>query len=201
MSLVNAFLFVIVLSSCAQQRVTLKDQRLAPYEGFRDVTYLPFATLPVKLEAVSDNRKVQSAVGEARTGAQFKKTPVNFEDSFLEVFKDYLRNELKKRNVLMVMEDHQVVMSVSVKELWVEEVLEKYQPEKARCHIKIEVFASKDKNEYSGTFWTEMVSPGDLGDATEKLGPTLASCMNLAVEKIVNDKKFVEFVKAPPMMD
>ncbi len=193
------FAITLLTISCAQQKVVLKEQNLIPYEDFSKVTILNEATMPIKLSALVDQRNV-AEVGQARTGAQFKKTPVEFKYNFSEYFKDYLRNSLSRRNVLMVMTDEKAVMSIVVKEFWTKEVLERFKPERASCKIAIDVKVVKEDDSYSGSFWTEVKSPGDMGDATEKLAPTIASCMNIIVEKIVNDKNLLEFIKSKPLI-
>ncbi|MCO4754699.1 MAG: hypothetical protein KC478_09450 [Bacteriovoracaceae bacterium] len=198
MKLISLFA-IFVLVSCAQQSVVLDKKYLHPYEDFDTTTVVSVASLPIKLEGLVDQRKVKS-VGIARTGAQFKKTPVFFDAAFVEVYKNHLRNELSKRNVLMVNSDQKAEMNVMIKEFWTEEILEKFQPEKAGCKISLEVQMIKGEEEYRGVFWTQITSPGDLGDATEKLAPTLASCMNSIVEKIVNDQKFIKFIEAKPII-
>ena len=100
----------------------------------------------------------------------------------------------------MVMSDEKALMSITVKEFWTKELLERFQPERATCKISIDVKVQKNGDEYNGSFWTEVKSPGDMGDATEKLAPTIASCMNIIVEKIVNDQKLLKFIESKPLI-
>ena len=193
------FILLFLMVSCAQQKVVLQDVNLIPFEDFSKVTTLDQATLPVKLFELIDQRE-KMGVGEARTGAQFKETPVEFRYGFSEYFKDYIKNSLKRRNVLMVMSDEKALMSITVKEFWTKELLERFQPERATCKISIDVKVQKNGDEYNGSFWTEVKSPGDMGDATEKLAPTIASCMNIIVEKIVNDQKLLKFIESNPLI-
>ena len=193
------FILLFLMVSCAQQKVVLQDVNLIPFEDFSKVTTLDQATLPVKLFELIDQRETMG-VGEARTGAQFKETPVEFRYGFSEYFKDYIKNSLKRRNVLMVMSDEKALMSITVKEFWTKELLERFQPERATCKISIDVKVQKNGDEYNGSFWTEVKSPGDMGDATEKLAPTIASCMNIIVEKIVNDQKLLKFIESKPLI-
>ncbi len=193
------FILLFLMVSCAQQKVVLQDVNLIPFEDFSKVTTLDQATLPVKLFELIDQRE-KMGVGEARTGAQFKETPVEFRNGFSEYFKDYIKNSLKRRNVLMVMSDEKALMSITVKEFWTKELLERFQPERATCKISIDVKVQKNGDEYNGSFWTEVKSPGDMGDATEKLAPTIASCMNIIVEKIVNDQKLLKFIESKPLI-
>ncbi len=193
------FILLFLMVSCAQQKVVLQDVNLIPFEDFSKVTTLDQATLPVKLFELIDQRE-KMGVGEARTGAQFKETPVEFRYGFSEYFKDYIKNSLKRRNVLMVMSDEKALMSITVKYCWTKELLERFQPERATCKISIDVKVQKNGDEYNGSFWTEVKSPGDMGDATEKLAPTIASCMNIIVEKIVNDQKLLKFIESKPLI-
>lgn len=189
----------LLLSSCAQQRIVLSE-KMKPFEGLDQTSAIPHATLPIKIMTVSDSRANAFALGEARTGARFKKTPVVSENGPENFVRSYLEKGLREREVLIVEQDQKVELNVSIHELWVEEVLEKFEPEKAKCRVSLEIHGVKNKEDYTGKFWTEVMSPGDLGDATEKLQPTLASCMNAVVEKIVKDKKFASFVKAQPLL-
>lgn len=195
--------FMALFFACAQQKVEL-DQKARPFEGFDTTSVVSYATVPLKILAVADARDRGQAAGEARTGASYKKTPVFVSDSVETYVRNYLEAGLGKRDFLLVEKDQQAELQIRIKELWVEEVLEKYEPEKAKCRVSLEVVGRKadgqSENEtYTGKFWSEVLSPGDLGDATEKLAPTLASCMNAIAEKMAADKKFVKFVKADPL--
>ncbi len=114
--------------------------------------------------------------------------------------RDYLELALETRGFLIVQNDAKAILDITVKELWVEEVIEKYQPEKAKCNISLELKGSKGEETYTGKFWTEIVSPGDMGDATDKLDPTLASCLNIVSEKIAKDQDLLKFLKSRPLI-
>jgi len=85
-----------------------------------------------------------------------------------------------------------VALEVVINELWVEELIEKYQPEKAKCKANVTVYLKEGNTSWNGNYWTEIISPGDLGDGTEKLAPTFASCLNEIVEKLVKDPSFTK---------
>ena len=78
---------------------------------------------------------------------------------------------------------------------FVEEVIEKYKPERAKCKVDLNFHITSPSAKWSGNFWTEFTSAGDLSDGTERLSPTLASCMNAVVEKLVSDQKFIDILK------
>ena len=107
---------------------------------------------------------------------------------------------LETRGFLIVNNDEKVSLDIVIKQLWVEEVIEKYQPEKAKCNISLVLKGTKGEQTYTGNFWTEIVSPGDMGDATDKLDQTLASCMNVVSEKIAKDKDLIKFLEAKPLI-
>lgn len=189
---------LLLMSGCAQQKVVLKNKE-EPFKEFSAKSSVSAATLPIKIASVTDAREKGSAIGEALTGARYLKTPVYGSENPEVFVKGYLEEALRNREFLLVDNDEKVELNIVIKELWVEEVIEKYQPERAKCRISLEVNAQRESASYTGGFWSEIVSPGDLGDATEKLGPSLASCMNTLVEKIVADEKFASFIKAKPL--
>ena len=187
--------------SCAQQRLVLEQRDFVPFKDLDQVSQIGFVTQPMKVVNVMDARSSGVSVGEARTGARFEKTPVFTSGNSPEEFvKMYLESALRKRGALIVESDQKIELSATITELWVEEVIEKYQPEKAKCKASLDIHSQKNGEKFSATYWTEVVSPGDLGDATEKLAPTLASCLNAIAEKIVKDKKFGDFARAKPLI-
>lgn len=197
---ISLFLVSLILFGCAQQKVTIKNEDFEPFVGMETMTKLKETTAPVKIVTVKDTRPAERGVGEARTGAQFQRTPVFLEEAPSIFVRKTLERELEARGMLIVNSDQEAELTILIKTLWVEEVLEKYQPEKAKCKIDFEITGKRANKSYSGRFWSEIVSPGDMGDATEKLSPTLASCMNSVVEKIAKDKKLAKFLKAKPLI-
>lgn len=184
----------LLSASCAQQKVMVKTDA-QPFKDLNQLSSLPQSSAPLKITAVKDLRNKGFAVGEALTGARFKSTPVFTEEKPEEFIQSYFIKGLKERGALIVAQDQAIDLQVEVNELWVEEVIEKFQPERARCKASFEFIGKSSAEEFRSKVWTEVTSPGDMGSATEKLGPTLASCMNSVIEKLVKDKKFREFIK------
>ena len=81
-------------------------------------------------------------------------------------------------------------MQVEIKKFRVYEVIEKMQPERAKCQLELGFKIENGNRNWSGSYLTEFLSGGDMTDATERLAPTMASCLNDLIEKMVNDEKF-----------
>lgn len=195
---------LVTLASCAQQKVVVGEKNFVPFDSFSSVSKVSEARAPLKIESVIDARETKTAIGEGRTGARFEKTPVLLTQKTEDFVRDYLERALETRGFLIVQSDEKASLNVRINRLWVEEVIEKYQPEKAKCNIALELTGQKGEQgkeeTYTGKFWTEIVSPGDMGDATDKLDQTLASCMNIVAEKIAKDKDLIKFLQAKPLI-
>ena len=108
--------------------------------------------------------------------------------------KKELTTEFTRRNVL-VQDNGKYSLEILVTKLSVNEFIEKHLPERALCEIEFQVKSQHLSKTLNARYWSEVTSPGDLGDGTEKIAPTFASCLNVIMNKIVEDKKFRSFIK------
>ncbi len=185
------FLLVFMLS-CATQTLSLKESSLLPYKEASQVSRISEGLKPVKITKVLDKRE-HRGFGKAFTGVQYAETPIMFDQEMSTLVKDYFTNSLHARGIVFA--ENGVPLEITVNKIWVEEVIEKFSPELARCHVDMEFHINLESKKWSGDYWTKFTSPGDLADGTERLAPTLASCLNEISEKLVNDKKFINMLR------
>ncbi len=188
----KVLLFLLIVS-CSTPQYTLKQNELLPYKESSQVTKVKKANKALNFVGVFDRRDRQH-IGKAYTGVQYQETPINLDKSLKPFLKSYLTDAFEMRNIRFNAASD-LELKVEVEKFWVEEVIEKFQPEKAKCIVQMNFHINGKKQKWSGQFWTEFTSAGDLRDGTERLPPTLASCMNDIVEKVVNDKKFLKNLK------
>ena len=187
---ITLMLLMVGMISCAQQEIKLSgDDR--PYGSSNEVTPVRMATKNIQIAEVTDARE-KTDIGVARTGLQYRETPVRLNQEFTQFMREYFTDAFYKRNI-MVESEAEIVLSIVVNQLWLSEVLN--NNEAAKCEVNLSLSANEGKRSWKGNVWTEYVSKGDLSDGTDKLGPTLATCLNNAVEKLVKDKAFVTFLK------
>jgi hypothetical protein len=187
MKLLNLLLFFI-LTGCAADSYVLKKNHLLPYKESSQITKLSQEAPLVELISVDDIRPNQS-VGFAFTGVEYKQTPIYLESSISNLVSEYLSSALEVRNIELV-KSSKIKMKVEIKKFRVFEVIEKMQPERAKCELELSFKISNGSKNWSGSYLTEFLSGGDMTDATERLAPTMASCLNDLIEKMVNDEKF-----------
>lgn len=185
--------FLILVSSCASRSIILKQNSLLPYKEMSQVTKLPYSSKAIALVKINDHRESEF-FGKGLTGVQYAETPIVTDVSFQKFFEDYLIAALEMRNVI-VTDQASLGLEVDVKELWVEEVINKFQPEKAKCRANLTFHLKDSSQKWSGNFWTEFTSAGDLSDGSERLAPTLASCMNEIIEKLVESKDLKSIIQ------
>lgn len=186
-------IMAVFLSSCAMESYLLKQEELQPYKDMAQVSRVDNATKSINLRSITDSRELPG-IGMALTGVKYKKTPIVLTTTFNQFMTDFIETELGKRNIVLS-ESSNLYMDVHINELWVEEIIEKHEPEKAKCKANISFDIEAPEKKWSGKFWTEYTSAGDLTDGTERLAPTFASCLNEIVEKLVNHKEFLELIK------
>ena len=184
--------FVMMMISCASSRLVLENAQLRPYKDMSQVSKLNGNTLQLNLVAVEDKR-VNESVGTGFSGVQYNPTPVFLEERVSLYLQNYFIDAFASRNI-EITNTASMILQIDIDELLVEEKIEKHQPEKAFCRGKITYHVTSGPQKWSGTFWTEYLSAGDLSDGTERLAPTLASCLNELVEKLVTNKEFKEIV-------
>jgi uncharacterized lipoprotein YajG len=192
--MMRLLLLLTLFVSCAQNQVILKRDQLKPFNEFSIKTKVADDLKSITIKQVIDARENQTSLGTALTGVQYKKTQIEVGQAPMDYVKSELLQGLVGRGVALN-DDYGVAVEVTVNQLWVEELIEKYQPEKAKCNANFTFSINTPKKMWKGNYWTEITSPGDLSDGTVKIAPTLASCMNVIIEKLVNDKTFIENLK------
>lgn len=182
-----------LLLSCASSTYTIKKNELVPYKESSHVSKVLGKTKTIRIIELVDKREVLQ-LGEAFTGVEYQKTPVSLDEDFNLFLKKYFKESLEIRDIVETdMAD--LELQIVVHEVWVKEVIERFQAERAMCRVSMSFHLKGPREKWSGNFWTEFTSAGDLSDGSERLAPTLASCLNDIVEKLVRDEKFKNLLK------
>lgn len=186
----------LLFFSCAQNKLKVTSSEVVPYDEFSLETRLDTKTKSIKIAQVQDARGEQTNhIGVGLTGVRYERTPLKVDTTVALFFKNYLTNALKKRSVNVDNENGEIEFNVVISKLWVRELIEKHKPELAICEAEVHLNAEYMSSQFTAKYWNEITSPGDMGGGTAKLKPTLASCMNFIVEKIVKDQKFIDYIK------
>ncbi len=180
------------LLSCASGQLVLDNSQLRPYKDMSQVTTMSNTKVLINLVAVNDKR-VNESIGTGYSGVQYTPTPVFLQEKVSLYLQSYFKDAFAIRNI-QVSSESSKELEIDIDELLVEERIEKHNPEKAFCRGKITYHLSVGTEKWSGTFWTEYLSAGDLSDGTERLAPTFASCMNELVEKLVTNEEFKNLI-------
>ena len=195
---INLMILAFALVACASTNKIEKDiGELHPLKGDSRVVTIDGATRDIVITSFKSNLEQPANVwGEARTGIQYTKVPLVFNESPFNFFQHYAREGFIRRN-LTITADAQapIKMGLTLNKLWVEEVIEKYKPETAKCMVEIEIVMDAGRNHYRGKFSKNVLSDGNLTNGSDKLAPTLASCMNLVLNDVVSNPDFLTFVK------
>lgn len=184
---------LFIVSSCATSTFVIKQNELLPYKESSQVTNVVENLSPISISQILDKRD-RIALGFAFTGVKYQKTPVTLEVPVKDYIRSYIQNALEMRNI-MVVNESQILLNIELNHIWVEEVIEKFRPERARCKVDMSFHLTGPNKKWSGNFWTEFTSGGDLSDGTEKVAPTLASCLNALMEKLVTDDKLLTILR------
>lgn len=192
--MIRLCLVMLFTLSCAKVDVlTLEKENLVPFEEFSQISYAKKETLNFDITEVIDARVNKSNIGEALIGVYFEKTPVHLYKDTSSFMKDYFYSSLNSRN-FHVVSGAEITAQIIINKLNVREVIEKFKPERAKCEIDLTLNFKNQKRESSIKLWTTIVSKGNLGDGTKKLAPTLASCLNEVIERLVSNQTFNSFL-------
>jgi len=191
--LIVCFMSLVLLSSCAHKNYVLEKEKVVPFKEFSKVTNFVDTPQILSLQLV-DARENKDMLGMAKTGVSYTSTPLITPEGASVYLKAYFENALTQRG-LEITDLAESELEIVINTLWVDELQEKFKGERAKCNVEIDVFAKKGLNSFKGSYWTKITSAGGLGDGTDQLAPTLASCLNEVVEKIVADQKLVSFIK------
>ncbi len=184
----TAALFV----SCATANLSLDQKEFKPFKEYEAKTEFPSGSNVLDVKVI-DGRESKQFLGMGKTGASYTDTPLSTPQGASAFITNYFSENLKARG-LNLSDESNVELEVIVNKLWVDELIVKYKGERAKCHVEFEVYGKKDLETFKGSYWTKITSGGDLSDGTDLLSPTLASCLNDSIEKIVNDQKLVDFI-------
>ncbi len=182
-----------IFVSCATSSLTLSKSDLVPFDNFQKTTKVNAKTKLISLNSITDNRDQNYAIGTAYTGISYDKTRVSLSEPLEVYLNDYVKREFASRN-LVISKEGTAQLTIVVNELWVKELIEKFKPERAVCKANFTFYMQSPNAKWEGNIWTEITSPGDMGDGTEKIAPTLASCLNTIMEKLVREPKFLKFI-------
>lgn len=192
--MLKIILIAVTLISCAKVNlVKIQKEELNAYSEFNRITFASSETASFEIVDVIDARIDKDHIGEALVGIYFEKTPVALYKDTSSFIKDYFYSSLSARNFTLV-EGSENQVTIIINKLWVDELIEKFKPERAKCVVDLSFNMKNAKGESSIKLWNTVISKGDLGDATEKLAPTLASCLNEAVEKLVKNNTLYQFL-------
>lgn len=184
---------LFVLSCANVEVVNIEKKELKAYPDFNKITFASSETSSFEIVDVIDARLKKSHIGEAMVGLQFKKTPVKLYKDTALFLKDYFYSSLSARNFTLS-DGSENKVTIIINKLWVDELIEKYKPERAKCVLDLSFNMKNFKGESTIKLWNTIISKGDLGDGTSKLAPTLASCLNEAVEKLVKNSSLYKFL-------
>jgi hypothetical protein len=190
-------LIVIVLAvGCSSQSVVLEPS----VQSYEKINLKNNENLsPINLVRVINNTG-EETLGEARTGAQYRKTPVLASESPEKLAELLLTKAFQDQRIIFD-ESSPYHMKVTINKLWLSEVLERNEAAKCELELYFEMsHESKTTSSLATKNWNNTTkvtyqSQGDLQDATEKLAPTLTTCINIAVEKVVGSDDFIPFLK------
>lgn len=185
-------LTLLFFVSCASSTYILNKKDILPYKEKNTLTQIDKEIKTFKIAQIRDLRK-NTHYGMAYTGVEYLKTPIIIDGTLETFIKDFFEDAFEMRKINTSNDSHRE-LKIDIKEIWVEEVIEKFKPERAKCRVDIVFHLENEKLKWNGNYWTEYMSAGDLSDGTQRLAPTLASCLNQVVEKLVNDEKFINLL-------
>lgn len=192
--MIKVLLTLLAVISCANLGlVKIEKEELKAYPEFNRITFASSETANFEIVEVIDARINKDNIGEALVGVYFEKTPVSLYKDTNAFLKDYFYSSLSARNFTLV-EGSENQVTIIINKLWVDELIEKFKPERAKCVVDLSFKMKNSKGESTIKLWNTVISKGDLGDATKKLAPTLASCLNEAVEKLVKNNSLYQFL-------
>ena len=181
------------LVSCAAGSIVVKETDLKPYKDSAQVTKSDSGRTSIEIESVRDLRASKDT-GFGYTGVKYHKTPITLENPVETFVQDYITDQLELRNI-EVLAGAATKLEISIVTFQVYELIEKFKPERAKCELQLEFKMRNNTKYWDGNYSENYLSAGDLTDGTKRLAPTLASCMNSLMEKLIHDDTFMDFLR------
>lgn len=187
--------FALILSACAQKKVTLNSSEMVPFKRLQSTIAGTKLKGDLNVLSFTDQRLKKESVGVAKTGLANIETPIYLDMTPEEYVKKRFISGLSKRGITVGNSKYGV--RGNVKKLWVWEQVEGLRPEASSCEMEIEfdiVSVKENEVKFHGVVSSNAMGSDGILDTTHSNGAMLEFCMNYVLEKFVQDPKLQSFL-------
>ncbi|WP_413291404.1 hypothetical protein [Bdellovibrio sp. HCB337] len=188
--------FFIFTSGCALKELHVDTNKTQPLRSLSGKTGFTKVTGALTIGEIRDHRPEQKVIGQAKTGMFNTVTPI-----YLDIpAKDYVGEKLKRgltARGLKVDGKNKYVLNGFIKKLTLGEFADGWSPEYAECYLSLDFniySSSTNQLTYSGTVEASVNGTNSAIDSTDSIGPALDTCMEYAVEKILNQDTLINAI-------
>lgn len=187
----KALILSLFLVSCSAKYHVVKKAEVLDYSKL-NVSKTKLAQISSPISIVNITKKSET-IGFAYTGVQYQKTPIVLDINQEAFFRDFITFSFEERGILVrtISENR---LSIEIEKLNLFEVIEKLNPERAKCELKLNFKLEKPNKTWTSSIESEYLSKGDMRDGTNWLVPAFANCLNEAIEKVLDDPEFINII-------
>lgn len=197
----NNFCFLItfcfILLGCASKKVTINlDKDIRTHAYLTNTSSFKPRTIHLEIKNFKDLRKKGNQIGEMKSGMSNKLTPIELDRDLGRYLQDDFEKGFIKRG-LIFSGKKSLILRGEIERFWVEEVSKNYGVEHSQCQIQLSFELIEKKSQFvkwQGSYNSKLLAKGTIGDTSSNNAPTLKSCVNEVVEKLVRDPKFQKHI-------
>ncbi len=183
------FPLIFIISACSGKGLIIRDEPTLPFKYLGNLKIEVSGEPRLQMMDVVDDRAQKNMVGEAATGMSNQRSAITTEGAVNDFVHSRMSKALIARGV-RVSDEAKYGWKVRLRKLWVSEDTTKFGNEKTRCDLEISFDLVERKTaqaKYQGNITSEVEGTNSVLDATSSNGPALESCLQVAVNKFLQN--------------
>lgn len=189
-------LFAFALGACSGKGLILRDEPTPTFQSLGNLK-IPVSGSPrLAVLEIIDDRPTKNAIGEAATGLTNQRQAITTELPVNEFVHTRLSRALESRGFVLD-EQAKLAWKIRIRKLWVSEDTSRFASEKTRCDLEFQfdlVDGKTRQPKYQGNIFSEVVGTNSSMDSTSSNGPALESCLQVAVNKFIQNQDVQKLV-------
>ena len=183
----------LFLVSCASSEMILPTDEMTPYPAAGERTQF-LSKQTFQFANVVDSRNAPAHdVGWTESGLR-ERTPVRFENTVAQTLTQQITSELKKRG-FNFSNPANIQISMTIQKLTLEKVVnDAFWAPSCDTELKFQLSQKQSGHQTEIAVKSRFTAPAPVLNNQEANAETVASCLNMAVERLVKNDDFQNFV-------
>ncbi|GIL16797.1 MAG: hypothetical protein BroJett040_05480 [Oligoflexia bacterium] len=185
------YITFVIQVGCATGKEVIKSDSIQPLNSLKYLISNVQVRGALLVGKFRDDRPTDERNWVAYTGMFNQETPLELDVSVSDFVQKRIQAGLQRRGIDVLGSSRFILMG-SIKKLKVWENTNGWTPESSGCVLELDffIFNSDRRLIYKGMASAMATGVNNILDTTDSNGPVLETCMQIAVDKIVDDSQF-----------